>query len=63
MKKTNKCAFCGKMTNYYEWELASYICPTCLGEYKKAQQKPFYYYNLQTGRYWRTAEEPKTEVK
>ena len=40
MKKENKnlerCAFCGKLTNYYFGELACFICPTCLGEYKKA---------------------------
>ena len=44
-KKENKCAFCGKPTNYYYNALSCYICPTCLGEYKKALAQPIYYSN------------------
>ena len=44
-KKENKCAFCGKPTNYYYNALSCYICPTCLGEYKKALAQPTYYSN------------------
>jgi len=38
-----KCAFCGKQTNYFFWELHCYICISCLAEYKKkkGQPKPF----------------------
>jgi NMD protein affecting ribosome stability and mRNA decay len=43
MKKQNKCAFCGKPTNYYSYELVCYVCPKCLGEYKKASATPVYF--------------------
>ena len=35
-KQTTKerCAFCGKETNYYFHELGCYICPECLGKYE-----------------------------
>jgi len=48
----NKCAFCGRPTNYFFQELNCYICPSCLGEYKKASTPPVYWDNWQTGDRW-----------
>jgi hypothetical protein len=36
MKRKNKCAFCGRPTDYYSYELLCHVCPKCLGEYKNA---------------------------
>jgi len=35
-QKKNECAFCGRPTNYYSYDLLCYVCPKCLGEYKTA---------------------------
>lgn len=42
----NKCAFCGKRTDYYSWELVCYVCPRCLGEYKKYKECPVPYWQI-----------------
>jgi len=36
-----QCAFCGKPTNYFSYELNCYICIECLAKYKRAMQPKF----------------------
>jgi late competence protein required for DNA uptake (superfamily II DNA/RNA helicase) len=48
MKNKNKCAFCGNSTNYFLYELACYICPKCIGEYRKASAVPVHFDDYQT---------------
>ena len=43
LEDINKCAFCGKITNFYYWELTCYICPTCLGKYRKVLAVPIFW--------------------
>jgi hypothetical protein len=57
MKEENKCAFCGKSTNYWFPELQCYICPTCLGEYKKALTFPISWNDYRTDRTWEKIKE------
>ena len=35
-KNVTRCAFCGRMTNFYSKELECYICINCLSEYIRA---------------------------
>lgn len=43
-----ECAFCGEPTKYFSPELVCYICPKCLGEYRKALAMPVYFDDYQT---------------
>jgi late competence protein required for DNA uptake (superfamily II DNA/RNA helicase) len=35
--QSNRCQFCGELSNYFDVELNCYVCPTCLGKYRKAK--------------------------